>query len=183
MNWQDVRDELKAELERIWFSEPEEVTMSKLGIFPGGAGTMSQAFVNQYFQVADLEALAYGVVEPTMYAMLTDDLFTLEHCKKVFCYMTEGNVELMGGVQAPDCTAPWFNLPNVTRIFHHLVESYDTISTKKEFLDLIWLWECYMNRLHFWFWNVFPWELGLSRPRIDKQYMQILEQYLYRLNT
>ena len=35
-NWQDVKMAIHAEAERIWFDEPEEVTMSKLGVFPSG---------------------------------------------------------------------------------------------------------------------------------------------------
>src|ERR1700733_16185335 len=43
-DWHKVKDEIEDEIDRIWWEEPEEVTMSKLGIFPGGAGVGNQIF-------------------------------------------------------------------------------------------------------------------------------------------
>ena len=30
-DWRQVKDEIEADIDRIWWDEPEEVTMSKLG--------------------------------------------------------------------------------------------------------------------------------------------------------
>mgnify|MGYP001098679773 FL=1 len=38
-HWKQIKDEIEDELDKIWFDEPEEVTMCKMGVFPGNAGT------------------------------------------------------------------------------------------------------------------------------------------------
>ena len=33
-HWKDVKAAIEKDIDRIWFEEPEEVKMSRLGIFP-----------------------------------------------------------------------------------------------------------------------------------------------------
>ena len=40
MNWREVKNEIEAEIDKIWFDEPLELTLSKRGIFPSGAGAL-----------------------------------------------------------------------------------------------------------------------------------------------
>ena len=48
-HWRAVKDEIEEEIDRIWWQEPEEITMSRLGIFPSGAGTDGQVLGNLLF--------------------------------------------------------------------------------------------------------------------------------------
>jgi hypothetical protein len=41
-DWREVKDEIEADIDRIWWDEPEEVTLSKLGVFPSGASVDGQ---------------------------------------------------------------------------------------------------------------------------------------------
>ena len=50
-HWRDVKAAIEAENDRIWFDEPEYVTMSKMGVFPSGAGTQGQTLGNLFFLV------------------------------------------------------------------------------------------------------------------------------------
>ena len=50
VNWKDLKREIHDEVEKVWLKEPLEVTMSKLGVFPSGAGTDNQILGNLFFQ-------------------------------------------------------------------------------------------------------------------------------------
>lgn len=86
-DWREVKEEIEQEVERIWYEEPVEVTMSKKGIFPSNAGTMGKYFGNMFFLVCDTQAMGWWTCEPCMYGMIDDDSFTLDHCKKVFQFL------------------------------------------------------------------------------------------------
>jgi hypothetical protein len=65
-HWREVKNEIEEEIDRIWWDEPEEVTMSRLGIFPSGAGTDGQVLGNLLFLVADTQAhpTIFGLFPP-----------------------------------------------------------------------------------------------------------------------
>ena len=48
-HWKDVKASIEAENDRIWFDEPEYITMSKMGVYPSGAGTQGQTLGNLFF--------------------------------------------------------------------------------------------------------------------------------------
>ena len=95
-NWRDVKEALEKEIDKIWFEEPLEVTMSKHGVFPSGAGTKGKYFGNLLFLVADTQAMGWWTIEPAMYAALDDELFTLEHCKRMFSTLRQDKRQLWG---------------------------------------------------------------------------------------
>ena len=159
-HWTDVKKNIDAELDAIMWDEPLEVTMSRLGAFPSGAGTRGQYLSNLLFQVADTQAMSWWTAEPAMQQALSDPDLSVEHCKKFWQYMTVHMGHLMGDVAPPGCVAPWMNLPSLTTIPDEIVESFDTIETKEELADLLWSWFGYIERLNRWFFLVFPWELG-----------------------
>jgi hypothetical protein len=167
-NWRDVKDEIEAEMDRIWWEEPEEVTMSKLGIFPSGASVDGQVLGNLFFQVADTQGLGWWTAEPAMKQAFEDETFTLEHCKKMWKYISVHMAKLLGGADPPICPAPWLNLPKLAQFCNDIVESLDTVKTKEEFEDLLWSWFYYVNRLNSWFFLVFPWHHGKSHPLLKQ---------------
>lgn len=164
-DWHDVKDDIEREIDRIWWEEPEEVKMCRIGIFPSGAGTDGQVFGNLFFLVADTQAMSWWTVEPAIRAAVADPAFTVEHCKSMWKYMTLHMANLMGETAPPRCPAPWLNLPKLTQLCKDIVESFASIHTKEEFADLIWSWQNYVNRLNKWFSLVFPWHLGKQFPR------------------
>ena len=168
-DWRVVKDEIEAEIDKIWWDEPEEVTMSKLGIFPSGAGVDGQVMGNLFFQVADTQGMGWWTTQPGMAGLLSDPDFTVDHCKKTFKYLTRHMAELMGEVDPPNCPAPWMNLGTLWRFYKDIEASYDSIKTKEEFANLLWSWFNYVNRLQRWYFLVFPWHLGRSHPRIEKE--------------
>lgn len=173
-DWRKVKEEIEQEIDRIYWEEPEEVTQSKLGIYPSGAGTDGQVLGNLFFLVADTQGMGWWTTEPAMQSAMNDPTFTLEHCKRMWKYLTVHMAGLMGEVDPPNCPAPWLNLPTLWQFCKDIVDSFDTIATKEEFADLIWSWENYINRLNRWFFLVFPWHLGKEFPRIEHEHVEEL---------
>ena len=134
VRWQDVKREIHDEVEKIWFDEPVEVTMSKLGVFPSGAGTDHQFLGNLFFLNADTQGMGWWTIEPAMYEILADQDFSLDHCKKLFHYMNAPMAHLMGDVKEPECPAPWMNLQKFPYFHDKIVASYDSIQTKEELI-------------------------------------------------
>ena len=176
-NWKDVKKAIHEEAARIWFDMPEEVKMSRDGVYPSGAGTDNQYLGNLFFLNADTQAMGWWTIEPAMYNLLSDDSFTLEHCKRAFYYMNNHMAHLMGDVREPGCPAPWMNLGTLTQFAVDIVESYDSIESKDDFRSLLWSWFAYVNRINNWFYTVFPWELGHPLRRHDYEYLETLAAY------
>ena len=182
LNWKDVKREIHDEVERIWFEEPIEVTMSKLGVFPSGAGTDHQYLGNLFFLNADTQGMGWWTIEPAMFEVLGDDDFSLELCKKLFVYMNAPMAHLMGDTCGENCPAPWMNLPRFPEFHDKIVASYDSITTKQELASLLWSWFCYVDRINDWFYTVLPWELGKNLQRKDVEDVQKLADFLgYKL--
>ena len=178
-HWQVVKDEIEREIDKNWLDEPIEVTMSKNGVFPSGAGTDGQYLGNLFFLVCDTQAMGWWTAAPAIQQALKDDLFTLEHCKRIWKYINIHMARLMGDQQGPDskCPAPWMNLPKFSQFANDILDSYDSIKTKEEFWDLIWSWQNYVNCMNRWFQTVFPWEFGAQLKTKTKEEIKKLESF------
>jgi hypothetical protein len=159
-HWTKVKDHIEVELEKITWEEPLEVKMSRLGVFPSGAGTRGQYLANMLFQVADTQAMSWWTADPAMRLALDDPDLDVAACKKFWKYMTMHMAHLMGDIDPPNCPAPWMNMPTLTALAAELDNCLDTVTTKDEFRELMWSWFGYTLRLNSWFFMVFPWELG-----------------------
>jgi hypothetical protein len=168
-DWVAVKAKIEAELDRIMWEEPVEVKMSRLGVFPSGAGTRGQYLSNLFFQVADTQAMSWWTAEPAMRLALADPELSVEACKKFWKYMTVHMAHLMGDVDPPHCPAPWLNLPGLTQLCDEVVECLDSVETKEQLDQLLWSWFNYMHRLNSWFFLVFPWDLGERFPLKSKE--------------
>jgi hypothetical protein len=173
-NWKDVKAKIEAELDAIMWDEPLEVKMSRLGVFPSGAGTHGQYLGNLLFLVADTQAMSWWTVEPAMLQALEDPELDVAACKKFWIYTTVHMAHLMGDVDPPRCPAPWMNLPKLSELADEIVESFATVKTKDELSSILWSWFAYMNRLNRWFFLIFPWELGDKLQRKSKEEVQAL---------
>jgi Cucumopine synthase C-terminal helical bundle domain len=177
-SWRLVKREIERELDKIWWDEPLEVTKSKLGLFPSGAGMDDQYFGNLYFQLADTQALGWAVVQPTLKLVLEDPKFDLEHCKKIWISSTAHRAKLLGGVDPPICPEPWLNLGKLNSFCDQIIESLPTVKSKEDFTDLLWSWFNYVNCLNRWFYLAFPWHLGLSLKRLSAEDVSKLQRLI-----
>jgi len=164
-HWKDVKDEIEKELDAIWFDEPFEVTISKKGIFPSGAGAHGQSVGNLFFQVSETQGLGPYIIEPLFYQAIDDDLFTVEHLKKMFQFTYYRKCKLLGDEDGEGCPAAWFNMPKAWKYYNAVVDSFDSIDNKVDLKDLLWSWFGYLTRMYRWFHTVFPWDvIGEQMP-------------------
>lgn len=163
-HWKDVKDRIEADLDRIMWEEPLEVKMSRLGVFPSGAGTDGQYLANLLFLVADTQAMSWWTATPAMKQALEDPELSVDHCKRMWKYIILHMAHLMGDEAPPRCPAPWMNLGTLTQLCDDIADCFDTIETKDELASLLWTWSAYAERLNRWFFLVFPWELGKDYP-------------------
>lgn len=168
-NWKDVRDNILAEAKRIWFEEPEEVTMCKLGIYPSLAGHDEFVFGNLEIAAVETQAMSWGTAVPTLFQALDDPSFTLDHCKSLFKFMMGKVGILMGYAHPPQSPGPWLNFPKILEYYEDIVDSFDSIDNKTDFRNLIWVYNmCYIGRLSFYMHTVFPWEAGNKRMDMNR---------------
>ena len=160
-HWTEVKEELEREIDAVWFDEPLEITLSKKGIFPSGAGTFGQAFGNLMFVFADTYSLGSLFFESPMIDFLTDDNFSVDHCKEIFYSVTMNKTRILGANHeaGSKCPAAWLNLPKFYQYFNDIYKSYDSIKTKEELYSLLWSWFNYIDRINRWIYIVFPWEV------------------------
>jgi hypothetical protein len=173
-DWKEVKQKIEAELDAIMWEEPLEVKMSRLGVYPSGAGTHGQCLGNLLFLVADTQAMSWWTIEPAMLQALDDPELDVQACKKFWSYTTVHMAHLMGDADPPRCPAPWMNLPKLSELCDDIVGSFDSIKTKEELASLLWSWFAYMNRLNRWFFLIFPWELGDHFPRKSPEEIKAL---------
>lgn len=174
IHWHDTKAAIEAELDRIMWDEPEEVTMSRLGVYPGGPGTRNQYLSNLFFQVADTQAMSWWTAEPAMWLALDDPDLSVDACKKFWTYMTVHMAHLMGDVDSPKCPQPWLNLSSLTNLCQQVLDSLPSVETKEDLRELLWSWFAYMHRLNTWFFMVFPWELGEQFPLKSREEVEEL---------
>jgi hypothetical protein len=164
MNWREVKDEIEVDLDRIFWDEPVEVEMCRLGVFPSGAEVHGQVLGNLLFLVGDTSAMGWKCAQPTVNAALRDARFTVEQVEAIWLAATMPIAMLVGEVDPPRCPAPWLNLPNVLRFAREIEESFSGVQTKEELEDLLWSWFNYINTLNRWFTIAFPFEMGALLP-------------------
>lgn len=176
-NWKEVKRNIHAAAAAMWFEEPEEVKMSRANVYPSGAGTGGQTFTNFYVQLCDTQHMGWNMAIPTMRQCLEDESFTLEQCQKLFMRLNGTCAAVLGSVHTPGCSAPWLNLPKIWNFYRDICACFDSMTSKADFSSLLWSWECLINRYNWWFWNMFPWELGQMKPRVDAGMLERLQAY------
>jgi len=157
-HWMEVKDEIEAEIDAIFWDKPEGLAMAEKGYFPSGAGTDGSALGNMYFLIADTSNVGRHVVEPAMWASLEDDSIDVETIKKFWQYLSGGTCRLLGSMAPPNCPAPWLNIPNMWKFYNDIVDAFPTIKTKDDWRELYFSWANYLTTLNRWAMIVYPWE-------------------------
>jgi hypothetical protein len=161
-DWRTVKAEIEKDLDRIFWDEPVEVEMCRLGVFPSGAEVHGQVLGNLLFLVGDTSAMGWKCAQPTINAALRDPRFTVDQVEAIWLAATMPIA--VGRRRRPaEVPAPWLNLP-VLRFAKEIEESFSSIKTKEELEDLLWSWFNYINTLNRWFTVAFPFEMGALLP-------------------
>ena len=156
----EVKDMIEDEIDRIFWDEPEEITMCKKGVFPSGASVGGQVLGNMVFLIADTQAMGWKCAKPTVSSAIKDPDISLEVCKKIWRFSTLHIAKMLGNEAPPGCPAPWLNVPNLYKFSKAIDKVLPEVKTKNELEDLLWSWFNYVDCLNRWFFLVFPWHLG-----------------------
>jgi hypothetical protein len=169
MRWQEVKDMIEKDLDRIFWTEPTEVTMCKKGIYPSGANVGGQILGNLLFLIADTQAMGWKCAKPVVTSAIRDPDIPLETCKKIWRYSTLHIAKMLGNQVHPGCPAPWLNVPNLYKFSLAIDEALPSVKTKDELDDLLWSWFNYVDCLNRWFFLVFPWHIGKEYQLITQE--------------
>jgi hypothetical protein len=147
-------EELDAETQRIWTTEPREVRAMRLGVFTSGAGSYAQYFSNMVFVNGDMRALSSWITPGVVMNAIGDETFSLEQCKSVFRWVNLINVDFLA----------YCGFTRFGTFVHQVIERFELIETKDELLELVKAWYAYANRMYLWVHQAFPWGLGAAFP-------------------
>lgn len=168
-HWKEVKDEIEQEIDLIWYDEPVELTLSKQGIYPSGAGAHGQAFGNMVFLFADTHAIGGFVFEAPMFSFIDSPDFTLQQCKTIFSAVNMNKCRILGANHGHNskCPAAWLNLPKFQKFYEDIEQAFETVTTKDELRSLLWSWFNYVDRMNKWVYIIFPWDaVGKDMPLI-----------------
>ena len=142
----------------IWLSEPDEIRRLRYGLMPSGAGTYGNAFANLVFCNGDLRALSTWITPNLMLKALAAPDFTLEQCKRIFAWINLINVDFLA----------YCGFVQLGEFAHDIVDSYDNIQSKDDFLRVLKAWYAYSARMYMWLHHTFPWAAGGVFPRLQE---------------
>ena len=148
-NWKNVKNKIKTTLDQIYLDMPLEVKKLKAGILPYNAGHNRQ-------YLSALESLMMTLMgwcfyaTPTIMQTLNDQTFTLEQCKKLIILNNRNPARYTGYIAYPMVWDLWLEVE----------ASLPGIKNKEELKELIVPWLFFVNRMHFWNVQVFPWHLA-----------------------
>lgn len=166
--WQDVRDEIMQECDRIWYSIPDYVRISNNNYFPSGAGVGNMVMGNRYMLTYWMHITSYGTLQPTVMKAIASPDFTLDQCKKLFKYLIRMPAQMLGGTDGQEGSYPWLNMELYKKFYDDIVDSFDSIKTKEELKYITWLFcGMYARRLNTYFQDAFPWTYGPKKFDMD----------------
>jgi hypothetical protein len=144
--------------DRIWLDEPPEIRRFREGIFESGAGSYGYAFPNMVFVNGDMRALSTWITPNAVMKALRDDLFTLEHCQRLFAWLNMVNVDFLA----------YCGFVEMARFCHAIVDHFDEMTSKHDFERVLQVWYAYANRMYLWVHHMFPWAAGATIRTRDR---------------
>jgi len=147
--WEQTKRKIETTLDQIYLEMPPEVKKVKAGILPHNAGHHGQYF-------SALESLMMTLMGWCFYSggmiieTLDDSTFTLEQCKKL----------IISGNRNPARYTGYIAYPMVWNLWLEIEDSLDDIDSKEHLKELMIPWLSFINRMHFWNVEIFPWHLA-----------------------
>lgn len=150
----EVRLEIRAETERIWLEEPEDVKAVRRGFFPSGAGVYDQYFSVLIMMGGEVRNLAIHTFS-SLVTFAASGRFDLEHLK----YMTREMLRVTVGVIG------YFGLRKFGAILNAFLEHLDEVMSVAQMKELLEELFTLSNRYQMWLHQTFPWHLSVFFPK------------------
>lgn len=148
-NWKQAKSKVETTLDEIYLDMPLEVKKVSAGILPHNAGHHGQ-------YLTALESLMMTLMGWCFYSggmimhTLNDPTFTLEQCKKL----------IILGNRNPARYTGYIAYPTVWNLWREIETALPSVEDKEELKELMMPWLSFINRMHFWNAQVFPWHLA-----------------------
>lgn len=156
---QKLRQEIDAEIKRIWLEEPEEVRKIFAGVIDSGAGSYGQFFTTLVFMDGEVRALGYLVFTGILKA-IDDPDFDIVQIRKLSKVLVPVCAEFLG----------YCGLTKVWEFSRRFLELLDRVDSRDELSGLVRSLVLYVNRMHGWIHFYFPWGLGTQfRQKTEKE--------------
>ena len=149
MKWEQTKSRIETTLDQIYLEMPLEVQKVKAGILPHNAGHHGQYF-------SALQSLMMTLMGWCFYSggmimeILNDSTFTLDQCKKL----------IISGNRNPARYTGYIAYPMVWNLWLEIEASLDDIERREQLRELMIPWLSFINRMHFWNVEIFPWHLA-----------------------
>lgn len=152
-NWRELKKDLDKETKRIWFKEPDELKKLRLGIIDNDAGSYDQYFTTWDFANGMIRDYSMYTLYPIL-RLAENPLFTLEHLKALIKTFDPPYSVYLG----------YSGYRTLEKFAAQFIESFETIKTKKEFVEIFKSFIRYTNKLGAWSYHYFPWGIGVLYP-------------------
>ena len=164
---QKLRQEIDAEIKRIWLEEPEEVRKIFAGVIDSGAGSYGQFFTTLVFMDGEVRALGYLVFTGILRA-IDDPDFDIVQIRKLSKVLVPVCAEFLG----------YCGLTKVWEFSQRFLELVDKVDDRRELRGVVRSLVLYVNRMHGWMHFYFPWGLGTQFRTKTKEDMEQLEKLM-----
>jgi hypothetical protein len=149
MNWKQAKSKIETTLDQIFLEMPLEVKKLKAGILPHNAGHHGQYLTSLESLMMDIMGWCHHAIGMMMES-LKDPTFTLEQCKKLIILGNRNAARYAG----------YIAYPMIWNLWVEVEASLPSVKNKEELKELIIPWFTFINRMHLWNAQVFPWDLA-----------------------
>lgn len=165
--WELLKNEIEAEISRIWLEEPDEMKIQRLGLLQNHAGSYGQYFGTWEFANGMMRDLSMYTMYP-MFRLMKKGSFTLEQMKELYCGIVPVYTEYLR----------YSGYPTLNRFCKAFRDSMDEIVTAEEFLEIYKTLLMYCNKLAAWVYHFAPWEMAVSFRQKDEKWVDEAKRLL-----
>ncbi|MEW5919861.1 MAG: hypothetical protein AB1796_02695 [Bacillota bacterium] len=153
--------EINAELEAIWLTEPPDLQRFRLGLLDTGAGVDNQYFTVWVMLGSEVRNLGvHSLADLRVFAVRQE--FTLEMLKMMTRQMTGVGRGVIG----------YFGLKRYGELLNKFVASLDEVKAREEYCSLLDAMFTLTNRYQLWLHQTFPWYLAVHFPKVTPEQLR-----------
>ena len=165
--WQQLKERIDAETERIWLNEPDEMKIQRLGLLKNKAGSYGQYFGAWDFANGMIRDLSMYTMYPLLRLMVGGS-FSLDQMKEIYQTVIPVYTEYLR----------YSGYPTLGGFCREFRACLDSIETKEDFISLYKSLLMYCNKLTAWMYHYAPWEMAVSFRQKDEAWVNEAKRLL-----
>ena len=156
VDWRKARQQIEAQIDRVWLDEPAEIQKIRWGVIDSGAGSGGQSFsvlvhLEAYLMLTGADIL-YRLLKVAQYP--ETDVELLVKMTREFVCGTFNTFEFLEDL----------GLTGMAALGRMWLDSMVTLGSKEDYVELTGAMMTYIVRMHRWIHFIFPWNLGAAFP-------------------